>query len=378
MHQKQSVVIFSTAYLPLAGGAELAIKEITDRIHDVHFFLVTARMNRAYARKERIGNVLVFRVGIGVPFIDKLLLPMLGAYVAYTISRMYTVRAWWVVMISYASLAPVLLAVLGLRRTIPLVITLQEGDSEAHIARGRFGLIRFAWHSVLRHASRVQAISTYLAGLAKQYGYTRSVEIIPNGVDIEKFEGKSLKEKDDDISAPVIVTTSRLVKKNGIDILIRAFALVHEHVPTATLEIAGEGTERRALETLVHKMGLARAVIFHGYVAYDHIPEFLSRARVFVRPSRSEGLGTSFLEALAAGVPVVATPVGGIPDFLEDGKTGLFARVDDIDDIARQIIRLLTDSSLRTTLSQEGRKLVRSRYTWDFVAERMQTFLLGT
>lgn len=372
MHQKQSVVIFSTAYLPLVGGAELAIKEITDRIHDVDFFVVTARMNRAYARKERIGNVEVHRLGMGIPIIDKLLLPIFGAWSAYSISRTHAVRAWWVVMVSYAALAPVLLYAAGLRKNIPLAVTLQEGDSDAHIAHARFGLIRLGWRSVLNRASRVHVISTHLAGLARRYGYKGPLELIPNGVDTEKF-----KEKSKSTAAPVIVTTSRLVQKNGIDTLIRAFALVRKRFPDAVLEIAGEGEDRKALEILVREVNLAHAVLFHGHVAYDRIPEFLSRASVFVRPSRSEGLGTSFLEAMAAGVPVVATRVGGIPDFLQDGKTGLFVRVDDADDVARQIIRILADSALYAKLSREARMLVESAYTWDSVAHRMRLLLLG-
>jgi Glycosyltransferase len=111
-------------------------------------------------------------------------------------------------------------------------------------------------------------------------------------------------------------------------------------------------------------------------VSPKEIPSYLARADVFVRASRSEGLGSSFLEAMAAGVPVIGTPVGGIPDFLKEGETGLFSRSDDPQNLAEKIAELLANAPLRRRLVQNGKVLVRSRYSWEHIVQEMEKYFL--
>lgn len=375
MSQKQYVLIFSTAYLPLLGGAELAIKEVTDRIRDLHFILITARMRRDLPRRERIGNVDVYRVGVGIPLLDKLLSPFLAAFHVLWITRRPpaggSVGLFWSVMVSYTTITPVLLKMFGLYKNTPLLLTLQEGDSEKHIFKGRFGLIAYWWHACFRYADHMQVISTYLERLARDFGYRGSLSVVPNGVDTNVFYPRDItKEKN------LIVTTSRLVRKNGIDLLIQAMPFILERVSDAKLHIIGDGADRSKLEDIVRSAHLEKAVTFFGSVPFEKIPNYLAPACVFVRPSRSEGLGTAFLEAMAMGIPVVATRVGGIPDFLKDEKTGLFADVESAEDVARQVIRLLTDDALHSALSKNGKELVRDSYAWDMVAHKMRDIMI--
>lgn len=365
MEQKQCILIFSTAYLPLLGGAELAIKDITDRIHDSTFILVTARLRRDLPQREHVGNVEVFRVGIGVPLVDKLLSPFLASLRVHHIARRQHIKLFWSVMVSYTTITPVLLKMFGLYKNTPLLLTLQEGDSEKHIFEGRFGLIAYCWRRAFRYASHVQVISAYLEKLARNFGYAGLVSIVPNGVDIKKFPiSPSKKEK-------IIITVSRLVEKNGVDTLIRAFAEVHEKFPEAKLHIVGDGMLRSELETLAGARGLGNAVTFFGSVPFEEIPLHLGRASIFVRPSHSEGLGTAFLEAMAVGLPVVGTSIGGIVDFLKDGETGLFCKVDNPKDLTEKITMLLENTALYDTLQKNGRQLVVEKYSWDDIAERM-------
>lgn len=377
MAQLQHVVIFSTAYLPFLGGAELAIKEITDRIHDLHFICITSRMKRSLPAEERIGNVHVYRVGFGIPLLDKLLSPVLAAIRVWRLEKQHPVHVFWSVMVSYTTLAPVLLQTIGFYRKVPLLLTLQEGDSEQHIARGKFGLIHVAWRFMLRRACHVQCISKYLCDRARAYGHAGNVTLVPNGVDTSKFKVQSAKFKADDKDTKIIITVSRLVEKNGVDVLMEAFAHVLKNIPEAWLHIVGDGPLRKNLEDLSRKLGIADAVKFFGLVPFDDIPTYLARADIFVRPSRSEGLGTAFLEALAMGIPVIGTRVGGIPDFLEHEVTGLFSNTDDAEDLAKQINRLLTDEVLHKKISEYGRSLVENRYTWNAIAEKMKKILMN-
>ncbi|TSC61337.1 MAG: glycosyltransferase, partial [Parcubacteria group bacterium Gr01-1014_107] len=136
------------------------------------------------------------------------------------------------------------------------------------------------------------------------------------------------------------------------------------------LFIAGEGGEEE-LRRLVQKLKLGERVIFGGTISHQKLPLYLKICDIFVRPSRSEGLGSSFIEAMAAGLPVIGTPVGGIPDFLEDGKTGLFCKVNDPEDIAKQIRRLAEDKKLRETIIRSARERAFRDYDWGFISSRM-------
>ena len=111
-----------------------------------------------------------------------------------------------------------------------------------------------------------------------------------------------------------------------------------------------------------------------GFVKPEELPKFYAIADVFCRPSLSEGLGNSFLEAMAAGVPVVATPVGGIPDFLRDGKTGWFCRVNDPASIAEKIKYILDEQNKAEAqkVINNAKQMVLDKYDWDGIAGQME------
>ena len=155
--------------------------------------------------------------------------------------------------------------------------------------------------------------------------------------------------------------------------LLRAFAELKKRGfgGKLSLQILGSGPLEGRLKLLAVELGVSGSVEFYGHIEPAALPKYLYNADVFVRPSRSEGLGSSFLEAMAAGLPVVATPVGGIPDFLSDGKTGLFSRVDDPVDLAEKIKRVLDDPKLSARLAANAKQLVQARYDWELVSKSM-------
>lgn len=159
---------------------------------------------------------------------------------------------------------------------------------------------------------------------------------------------------------------SRLVFKNGVDTLIRAMPLL----PGYELTIAGDGPQAEALTTLARKLGVSDRVVFLGLVGQDALPGLLQRSSVFVRPSRSEGLGIAFLEAMAAGVPIIGTPVGGIPDFLKNRETGLFCEVENPESIAQAVRELDQQPDLRASIIANAQKSMRACYDWDILAQQ--------
>ncbi|OGZ42270.1 MAG: hypothetical protein A3C80_00340 [Candidatus Ryanbacteria bacterium RIFCSPHIGHO2_02_FULL_45_43] len=372
--QRKQVIVFSTAYLPLKGGAEIAVYETTRRLTSLDFIVLTARFSRKLPKYEVKGNVRVIRLGGGFG-VDKFFLPILTFIEGWKLLRKEPKDSLlWGVMISYAAIGAYFLKLVC--RRIPFLLTLQEGDSEVHIKRGRLGIIGIAWKAVLNKANEVQAISTYLGFLATSYGFRKEVHVIPNGVDCEQFsrevseKEKRFIKKELEIVAgkKVIISVSRLVTKNGIGDIIEAMKLLSDHV----LLLVGEGALRKSLEEKSRELKVRDKVIFAGSVHHEKLPLYLGIADVFVRPSLSEGLGNAFLEAMAAGIPVVATPVGGIRDFVEHEETGIFVSVHSPAEIAKAVMLLDSNKNMRKKITTAARKLIKEKYDWNDVAKGMQ------
>jgi len=376
----KKVLIFSTNYLPNIGGAELAIKEITDRLPDIDFDLITPRYRVSLAKCEKIGRVWVYRVGLGTR-LDKFLIPITGFFKGLRLHREHAYDSVWCMMASQASVAAAFFKMVKPR--IPLVLTVQEGDEEGHLARYALGvpflyrlLIR-PWHVLIfKVADVVTVISNYLATRARQYNVSVPIELVPNGVDVKRFSSPSSGARANirrtfgfSDTDPVIITLSRLVQKNCIGDIIQALKFLPE---TYKLLIVGSGGLEASLHSLACDIGVAKRVVFAGTVSPHETPEYLAAADVFVRPSASEGFGISFIEAMAASVPVVATAVGGIVDFLEDKKTGLVCEVKNPEDIARKINILVRDRALRDGIVVSAFAMVSLKYDWSGISEQMR------
>lgn len=365
---KKRVLIFSLAYVPFVGGAELAVKEITNRIADDEFDLITLRFNKNWQKFERIGNVNVYRIGG-----RKLLFPFLAFLKSVRLSSKRKYSVVWSIMANRAGFAALFFKIFFPK--VKFLLTLQEGDTPDYPEK-RMGLFRIIlrpfFRKIFTKADHIQAISNYLADWARKMGAKGTIEVVPNGVDTSKIKNNFAtgvaKVKN---SEKIIITTSRLVNKNGIDILIRAVADVQHQVSNIKLWILGSGPEEENLKNLTKELRVDNIVNFLGQVEPEKVYDYLAEADIFVRLSRSEGLGSSFLEAMGSGLPIVGTPVGGIPDFLKDGETGLFCKINDSQNLAEKIKLLAENENLAQKLAENGRKLVLEKYNWDNIAEKM-------
>ncbi len=341
--RRPRILVFSLAYLPFVGGAEVAVKEITKRLTGYEFEIISADIRN---------------------FWSKYFYPILAYRRAAHQHQEKNYDLIWAIMANQAGMA----AALFKRRfqTVPFLLTLQEGDDLNSLAyRARLLLPRL--FRVFQRADHIQTISNYLARWARQMGAKCPITVVPNGVDLEKFSTQGRPAS----GWKTIITTSRLVKKNGIDTLIEAMCFLSDNVQ---LKIIGAGPEEMSLKQLMSRLNLDNRVKFLGQVATGEILNYLVQADVFVRPSRSEGLGNSFLEAMAAGVPVVGTPVGGIPDFLTDGQTGWFCEVNNPKSVAEKV-QFILDPANRDQVEQvisNAKKLVQEKYEWAGIAQKMK------
>ena len=368
------ILILATAYFPYVGGAEVAVKEITKRLGH-QFEMITVRLKKADAAEEQVGNIKVYRLGFGLGRIDKYFFPFRAARLANKLHQQNHYDVVWSIMASWSGFA----ALFFCKKNSPVkfLLTLQEGD-DLRVPVRKSLIVHHWFKQIFTAADYIQCISSYLADWAKKMGATCPIEVVPNGVNqISDFRFKILDFKQElGVSADdkVILTTSRLVKKNGIEDLIGAIKLlVTSYQLPVTLVICGDGSESEKLKVKGNKLGIADKVKFIGFVKPEELSKFYAAADVFCRPSLSEGLGNSFLEAMAAGAPVVATPVGGIPDFLQDGKTGWFCRVNDPASIAEKIKYILDEQNKHkvTEVINNAKQMVLEKYSWDGIAGQM-------
>lgn len=185
------------------------------------------------------------------------------------------------------------------------------------------------------------------------------VEVIPYWVDANHGDSETHEVRE----PQRLVYVGRLTPEKGLDHLVRAMRFVKERLPTARLDVVGGGVEEDALERLADREGVADVVEFHGRVSHAEVARYLARAAVQVVPSIwSENSPVAIYESLVAGLPTVASRIGGIPDLVRDGETGFLVRPRDPRDLADKLLRVLEDPALRERLSQGCRDAAR-RYT---------------
>lgn len=363
----KKILIFSTAYYPLVGGAEVAVKEITDRIDNIYFDMITLRLDKKPAspsqggspKFEKIGNINVYRVGGA-----KLFFPIIVCLKATRLHKKNNYDAIWAIMAAYAGFGALFFKLFHPK--IPYLLTLQEGDPIEYIKKK----VRFVYplfSKIFTKADYIQAISNYLANWGRDMGAKCPVEVVPNGVDINKFKSQisNLKNTEEKI----LITASRLVKKNAIDDVIKALQYLPENVKFLIL---GDGPEKENYSLLVTRYGLQKRVSFLGFIDHSEMMKYFEKADIFIRPSLSEGMGNSFVEAMAVGIPVIATPVGGIPDFLKDGETGLFCKVNNPKSIAEKVKLYFKNDELREKIIKNAKEMVIKNYDWNLIAKNMR------
>jgi len=365
---KQKIIVFTTAFSPFIGGAEIAAEQVMTRLPQYDFFVFTARLDSKLPAYEKHDNIHIYRVGNG-SFLDKFKLIFSGYKQAKKIAP--DAKIVWSVMASHGGLAG-----LRFKKKYPktkFLLTIQEGDSLGHIYLR--ALFIWPWFKqIFSKADKVQAISNHLGNWAKKMGAQSEIRIVPNGVVLDDFnisseETEQLRGK---LNLPdknkLIITVSRLVKKNGVRSLVESMQFLPKDVH---LVIIGDGQLKNELIKVSSNLGINNRVHFLGSIAYEDVPKYLSLAGAFCRPSLSEGLGSAFLESMASGVPVVATKVGGIPDFLEDNETGLFCQIENPKDIAEKIGVLLENGDIRDKIIKKGKQVIEDKYSWGGVATQM-------
>jgi glycosyltransferase involved in cell wall biosynthesis len=214
----------------------------------------------------------------------------------------------------------------------------------------------------LRGANQITATSEFLKASVGEFGWELApVTVIAFGIDLNLFQ--YCHRRRGDITR--IGIAKHLHPRYGIDCLIKAYALLLKNRTDIELLIAGKGPSEGEYRTLVQDMGLTGKVKFVGSFPHEGVPQFLATIDIFVMPSDGESFGVAALEASAAGLPVVATRVGGVPEVVLDGLTGFLVERQNVEQLAQAILRLVDQPELRREMGLAGRKLVEEKYRWE-------------
>jgi len=241
----------------------------------------------------------------------------------------------------------------ALRR--PWIAFLHGETWENRKVRTYYALERLA----VRRADCVVVVSHDMARKVAREGVpTAKIQVIHNACLVEP-EGNA--PPLDAEAPPMVGVIGRLSPEKGVDLALQVHRIVARHLPTARLLVVGEGPEQVALKNHAERLGISPSVGWLGY--REDVEEVYRQLAVLLIPSRSEGLPNVALEAMGYGVPVVATSVGGIPEVVNDGESGLLAPSGDAEALAHRVLCILKDPSLRRRLGQRARQEMASRFS---------------
>jgi len=222
-----------------------------------------------------------------------------------------------------------------------------------------------------RRVDGVVAISAKIRDLLIEGGVqSEKIRVIYSGIDPRPFSLEIDKPRAS--SLPTVGTVAVLERRKGHRYLLEAAKILKDKGVRPRILLAGAGQERAFLEQLVTRWGLQREVVFMEFVS--DVPNFLAGIDLFVLPSLNEGLGVSIIEAMAAGKPVVASRVGGIPELVQDRITGLLVPPGNAQALAEAISHLLSEPSMMESMGTMAKRRVQRDLTMDHMADQNETF----
>lgn len=369
-------------YHPVIGGFEIFIKNVCERLgrdHDIHIITGKVKGQPTYHTQHKLKihrSASLFQLkdySYSSFWYIFTMLPFLF-FSSLRIIRKEKIE----VLHAQGFFSGVVCYLLQKITRVPYIMTIQSADFTIYHSEIKFNLIIKAQDllekKVYKNASLCHAVSDDLCTHFNNQGI-QTCHMVPNGVETDIFKSIDEHKKKEirkklNVKTPYFVSClSRLQEKNGTHTLIEAMHILVKKRNDISCYIIGDGIERLRLEDMIKKYGLEKHVFLIGQVLHEDVGDHIAASDVFVRPSTAEGFGIVYLEAMACNVPVIATPVGGIVDFLKDGETGLLCKVENPDDLALKIETLIDDDILAQKIVTNSRKMIDEKYSWDFISE---------
>lgn len=332
----------------ILGGQSVQAARLMQRLSqepslEVGFLPINPRLPGGLHYLQRIKYVCTFVTSI--------------AYVLTLLLHVYKYDVIHVFSASYFSfvLAPTPAILIGKLYRRKILLNYHSGEAEDHLQRWRRTAI-----PTIRLVDSVVVPSEYLVRVFASYGLKATA--IYNLIETSKFRFRERSPL-----RPVFLSNRNLESHYGVDHVLRAFALIQEKLPEASLTIVGDGSQARALKTLAQDLNLKNTA-FVGQIAPFAIEDVYDAADIFLNGSEIDNQPLSILEAFSCGLPVVTTGAGGIPDIVEEGKTGMVVARGDYSAIANHAIALLNDAALTKRIIERARQEC-LKYSWEAVRD---------
>ncbi len=360
------ILLLNPEYPPVGGGAGTASMYLAEHLvrmgHEVT--LITARYRELPHAEQRNGvSILRCPAGRRDPARSAAAEQILYIFSSFATAAS-RIRTWRPdITLAFFGIPSGVTAFL-LKRLwgIPYIVSMRGGDVPG--ARPGALYIKLAapfLHLVWRHADALIANSRGLKELAQAFEPDLPIEVIPNGVDTAAFSPAPEMPE-----TAQILFVGRLAKIKGPDVLLRALAQLKACDWHCTL--VGDGPQRPELEALARSAGLTERLTFAGWQPRDALLSWYQRASVFVLPSRQEGMPNALLEAMACGLPAVATRVSGSAELVLEGETGFLVPPEDDTALAQALKELILSPSLRAAMGARARKRAEREYSWERAA----------
>lgn len=329
---------------PPFGGMANQTRQLARLLGESGVQVRLVRNNPPY-RPAWIGNVRGLRAAFRlVPYLAALWRALRGADIAHVMAN--SGWAWHLFAAPAIRLARL--------RGVPVLVNYRGGEAESFLQR------QARWVRPTLRLARVLAVpSGFLQSVFARHGI--AAEVVPNIVDLARFVPAARRTP-----AQHIVVTRNLEEIYDIPTALRAFAKIRSRFPAARLTVAGSGPALDSLRRLAQELGVSEAVRFTGRLDNDRIAELYREADLVINPSTVDNMPISLLEAMASGVPIVSTNIGGVPYLVEHERTALLVPARDADAMATAALRVFDDAALRDALVAAGLQACRA-YAWERV-----------
>lgn len=363
------IALVSDWYYPKIGGVATHMHNLALRLRDRGHEVTIVTNSRGKLELEEDGISMLRIPGVVSPILD--------VNITYSLKSTRELNEFlrdFDIIHSHHAFTPLALkAAKAGRRLGKATVLTTHSISFAHESKlwEALGLTFPLFSKYLRYPHRIIAVSKAAKAFIEHFTDT-PIEVIPNGVDDGAFRPVRNRERIKEefgVEGRVVLYVSRMSYRKGPHVLLNAFSRIED----AVLIMVGSGEMLPFLRAQAKFLRIEDRVRFLGYVESRMLPELFGMADVFVLPSvTAEAFGIVILEAMASGVPVVATDVGGIPEIVRESESGVLVPPGNELELRKAIQELLLDDELRKRLGANGRKAVEERYSWERVTERIE------
>jgi glycosyltransferase involved in cell wall biosynthesis len=364
-------------YPPLGGGGGVIASQVIEELAKKHMIDVVTTHFKGLPRSEPIHGANVLRVPVlGRRDLATATLPSLLSYAPACLvssGRQCLQTKYDIIHAHFAVPSGPVAVLLAKTFRVPLLLSIYGGDiydPSKKLSPHRNPVLRTAVQWVLNQADCVVAESTDIKSRAKEhYSCACEIKVIPCGIQPPLFQDATREAYGIDQDEFVIACVGRLVKRKGIQYLLRAVAKLDSR--RIKVLLMGDGPEKEFLASLADELGIINQVVFLGRVTEEQKYQYLSISDIFVLPSLHEGFGIVILEAMYCGLPIITTNAGGQTDFVVDGRNGFLVAPEDEEALHNKIRLLLENRTLRETMRNANTTDVKS-FTVENTASRYE------